>query len=65
LAKKLADFNKVLFKKDVSPYKKWAYLEALATWVKVGDLMLWMSECPPLLALILQHSMIRLTTRIQ
>jgi len=45
LHKKLSDFNKILFKKDVSPFKKWAYVEALATWFKIGDLMFWMSIC--------------------
>jgi hypothetical protein len=39
----LADFNKVLFKKDVSPFKKWAYIEGLATFLKVADLMNLMS----------------------
>jgi hypothetical protein len=39
----LAEFNKVLFKKDVSLFKKWAYLEGLATWVKLASLVSWMS----------------------
>jgi hypothetical protein len=47
LSKKLADFNKVLFKKDVSPFKKWAYVEGLGTFLKLADLMQWMSVYSP------------------
>ena len=43
MIEKLADFNKVLFKKDVSPFKKWAYVEGLATFLKLADLGQWMS----------------------
>ncbi len=43
LTNQLADFNRVVFKKDVSPFKKWAYVEALATFLKLADLMFWMS----------------------
>jgi hypothetical protein len=39
----LADFNKVLFKKDISPLRKWAYLVGLATWLKLADLTPYMS----------------------
>lgn len=39
----LVDFNKLLFKKDVSPMKKWAYIEGLVTWLQVGDLYSLMS----------------------
>jgi hypothetical protein len=38
----LLEFNKVLFKKDVSPFKKWTYVEGLATYLKIRDLMYWM-----------------------
>ncbi|KAL2071214.1 hypothetical protein VTL71DRAFT_12449 [Oculimacula yallundae] len=34
----LADFNKILFKKDVSPLEKWSYIEGLGLWLFVGDL---------------------------
>ncbi|TVY32895.1 hypothetical protein LSUB1_G007488 [Lachnellula subtilissima] len=35
----LMDFNKILFKKDVSPLKKWSYIEGLVVWLYYGDLM--------------------------
>ncbi|KAK0103968.1 hypothetical protein ONS96_005073 [Cadophora gregata f. sp. sojae] len=34
----LAEFNKILYKKDVSPLKKWSYIEGLGFWLFVGDL---------------------------
>jgi len=39
----LAEFNKALFKKDVSPFKKWAFVEGLATFLKLANLMNLMS----------------------
>jgi hypothetical protein len=39
LITQLAEFNKVLFKKDVSPFKKWAFVEGLATFLKLANLM--------------------------
>ncbi|KAI9649516.1 hypothetical protein NHQ30_002094 [Ciborinia camelliae] len=37
----LKDFDRDLFKENVSPYKKWAYIEGLASFLKVGDLTNW------------------------
>ncbi|EPE32441.1 hypothetical protein GLAREA_07574 [Glarea lozoyensis ATCC 20868] len=34
----LADFNKDLFKKNISPLQKWSHLEGIVTWLKLGDL---------------------------
>lgn len=34
----LADFNKVIFKKDIAPLKKWAHVEGLVTWLKLAYL---------------------------
>jgi hypothetical protein len=39
----LAEFNKVIFKKDVSPIKKWALVEGLTLYLAMGDHMTWMS----------------------
>jgi hypothetical protein len=38
LHSQLADFNKNLFKKNVSPLQKWSHLEGIVTWLKLGDL---------------------------
>jgi hypothetical protein len=35
----LKDFNRDIFKKTISPFKKWAYLEGLACFFKAGDIM--------------------------
>ncbi|RDL36218.1 Uncharacterized protein BP5553_06830 [Venustampulla echinocandica] len=35
----LAEFNKLIFKKDVSPFKKWALVEGLATYLGMCDHM--------------------------
>lgn len=37
------DFDKVVFKKTVSPYRKWAFVEAIACW-SMGDLMYFLSK---------------------
>jgi hypothetical protein len=46
----LKDFDKELFKKTASPFKKWAYTEALACFLKTvdEDLDQWMGEYLPL-----------------
>jgi hypothetical protein len=38
----LKDFNKDLFKKNISPFKKWAYIEGLACFLKGAELTYWM-----------------------
>ncbi|RFU36323.1 hypothetical protein B7463_g116, partial [Scytalidium lignicola] len=38
----LAEFNKLIFKKEVSPLKKWAIVEALTTYLEMGDHMVLM-----------------------
>jgi len=38
----LKDFNKDLFKKNISPFKKWAYIEGLACFLKGANLTYWM-----------------------
>ena len=40
----LKDFNKDLFKKNISPFKKWAYIEGLACFLKGADLTYWMRK---------------------
>jgi len=40
----LKDFNKDLFKKNISPFKKWAYVEGLACFLKGADLTEWMRK---------------------
>ncbi|KIM95732.1 hypothetical protein OIDMADRAFT_148790 [Oidiodendron maius Zn] len=35
----LAEFNKIIFKKDVSPLKKWAVVEGLTIYLAIGDHM--------------------------
>ncbi|KAF4629512.1 hypothetical protein G7Y89_g8636 [Cudoniella acicularis] len=40
----LKDFNKDIFKKNVSPFKKWTYIEGLACFLKTADLMEWMGN---------------------
>ncbi len=45
----MKDFNKDIFKKTVSPFKKWAYVEAIACFLKTAELMEWLSESPLLL----------------
>jgi hypothetical protein len=46
----LKEFNKDVFKKTVSPFKKWAYVEGIACFLKGADtLFFWLSE--PLLSL--------------
>ncbi|ESZ90743.1 hypothetical protein SBOR_8877 [Sclerotinia borealis F-4128] len=40
----LKDFNRDIYKKTLSPYEKWAYIEALAIFFKAGDLMEWMMQ---------------------
>lgn len=42
----MKDFNKDIFKKTVSPFKKWAYVEAVTCFLNWGDLMYWLSESP-------------------
>ena len=42
----LAEFNKIIFKKDVSPLKKWALVEGLTTYLAMGDHMTLMSMLP-------------------
>ena len=39
----LAEFNKIIFKKDASPIKKWALVEGLTMYLAMGDHMTWMS----------------------
>lgn len=39
----MKDFNRDIFKKTVSPFKKWAYVEGLACFLKTVDLMYWIS----------------------
>jgi hypothetical protein len=34
----------LIFKKDVSPLKKWAIVEGLAVYLSMGELMVWMSR---------------------
>jgi len=43
----LKDFNRDVFKKTVSPYKKWAYVETFACHVLDGDLYDWLGMHPP------------------
>ncbi|OBT95029.1 hypothetical protein VE01_07400 [Pseudogymnoascus verrucosus] len=38
----LAEFNKSIFKKDISPLKKWAIVEGLTLYLTMGDLRVWM-----------------------
>lgn len=47
----LRDFARDIFKKTVSPYKKWAYVEAFACYVMCEDMAmcLWMGEWSSLL----------------
>jgi hypothetical protein len=40
----LKDFNRDIFKKTLSPYQKFAYVEAFACFVMMEDLMEWISE---------------------
>ena len=40
----LAEFNRVIIKKDISPLKKWAIVEGLPTYFFMGDHMTWMSK---------------------
>lgn len=35
----LKDFNRDIFKKSISPYKKYAYIEGMAAYIKSGDLV--------------------------
>jgi hypothetical protein len=42
----LAEFNKIIFKKDVSPLKKWAIVEGLTTYLALRDHMTMMSTLP-------------------
>ena len=44
VVEKLKDFNRDVFKKSISPYRKWAYVEALACFLKGADLCDWMGE---------------------
>jgi len=44
VVEKLKDFNRDVFKKSISPYRKWAYVEALASFLKGADLCDWMGE---------------------
>ena len=44
----MKDFNKDVFKKTASPFKKWAYVEALACFFKTSDLMDWLGKYPPM-----------------
>ncbi|KAF7946086.1 uncharacterized protein EAE97_005124 [Botrytis byssoidea] len=39
----LKDFNRDIYKKTISPYNKWAYIEALAVFFKAGGPAEWMS----------------------
>lgn len=42
----MKDFNKDIFKKTVSPFKKWAYVEGIACFFKgADDLFHWLSKC--------------------
>ncbi|KAI9054387.1 hypothetical protein LZ554_001549 [Drepanopeziza brunnea f. sp. 'monogermtubi'] len=51
----LRDFNKILFRKKVSPLEKWAYVEALTTWLSRCSLMaLMMSDDSEGVAEVLQ-----------
>lgn len=40
----MKDFNRDIFKKTISPYKKWAYVEGLAVWFKGTDLNAWIQN---------------------
>lgn len=40
----MAGFNAIVFKKDVSPLKKWAYVEGLAAFVTMVGMQEWMSK---------------------
>jgi hypothetical protein len=40
----LKDFNKEVFKKTVSPFKKWPYAEAFACFIKAQDIYDWIGE---------------------
>jgi len=40
----LKDFNKDVLKKTVSPYKKWAYVEAAACFFVWEDMSEWMGK---------------------
>jgi hypothetical protein len=44
IANHLKDFNRDIFKKTISPFKKWGYVEAVACFFKGEDLMEWMSK---------------------
>ncbi|KAF7910073.1 uncharacterized protein EAE98_012216 [Botrytis deweyae] len=43
----LKDFNRDIYKKTISPYKKWAYVEALAVFFKAGDPAEWLMQDNP------------------
>ena len=40
----LKDFNRDVFKKTISPFKKWGFVEGLAVFLKTADLMYWMGR---------------------
>ncbi len=40
----LKDFNRDIFKKNISPFKKWGYVEAVACFFSGEDITEWMSE---------------------
>jgi hypothetical protein len=39
--RQLKDFNRDIFRKTISPFKKWAYVEGLAVYLKDEDLNNW------------------------
>jgi hypothetical protein len=44
ICQQLAEFDNVIFKKEVSPLDKWAIVEGLTTYLHIGEHYQWMSK---------------------